>query len=381
MTSPFADTSKIDLKVLLDSVYKAEELIRKFVRKHLEKPKVIPNKSKLRMNNPNIRTQYFGLMMFYQQILIPYFDKKVARGAEEKIARKWRAAGQEPYYKRVKDGVIDTVAGFQGEVNELIAKLKKTNKEYWRVRAEETRLGSADNIVKGGSPESELPSGLDLDEDGESEHEHEVPGDNTKVPCPGGGNCSGEFCGGVDKATGWRKGGSKNKWYCGFCWGAIFGDMEEDFIKRIKDLDKLSEDEKQNFIKQVRSSPSKQIIDIWEQAEEKNKSRGGDERDKDEDDEEVLQSEIEKVIQDIEEELNREPRIIGRDQKWRVYIWASPSLKELKSRKNEVLNDIQDARLRKSQLDQLIKESIQKIKEELAEDPPIGSEELDNPNW
>ncbi|CAG8437264.1 6931_t:CDS:2 [Ambispora leptoticha] len=168
-----SDTSQINLKVLLDSVYKAEDLIRKFVRKHLEKPETIPKTSKLWMNKPDIRTQF-------------------------------KAAGKEPYYKRAKDGVIDEVAGFRIEVNKLKQQKEKNDKEYWRARAEETRLTSADNIVKGGPVESELPSGLDLDldEDGGSEHEHEVPGDGEKVPRPGGGNCPEGFCGNTDKATG-----------------------------------------------------------------------------------------------------------------------------------------------------------------------------------
>ncbi|CAG8437271.1 6932_t:CDS:2 [Ambispora leptoticha] len=138
--------------------------------------------------------------------------------------------------------------------------------------------------------------------------------------------------------------------------------MEKEYIRRVEGLGKLSKGEKQDFIRQILSSPSSKIFSIWQQAEEKHKNRGGN---KEENDDKDLQIEIQKTILEIEEELNKEPKIIR---------------KELKSRKKEILDDIQDTRQRKSQLDGLVKESIQQVKEELAKEPPIGLEDLDNPN-
>ena len=61
---------------------------------------------------------------------------------------------------------METVMGFAPEVNKLFAKKKKTNKKYLRRTAEQTRLSSADNILKGGPVETSEPSDFDLGGDG-----------------------------------------------------------------------------------------------------------------------------------------------------------------------------------------------------------------------
>ncbi|MCE8169848.1 MAG: hypothetical protein I3273_07070, partial [Candidatus Moeniiplasma glomeromycotorum] len=385
MTSPFADTSNIELKILLDSRYKAEELIRKFVNKHLEKPENIPNKCKLRMNNPNIRTQYFGLIMFYQQILIPHFRTQMETEAEEKIAKEWRERGEEPYFKSAKTGATATKPGFKPEVDKLIEKLEKSHKFYGRARIEETRLSSADNIIKGGPVESDVPSGLDLDDDGQSENPKTPPpktppkpkkNNGEKTPSPDGKSCPGEYCGGVKKATGWRQGGGKNKWYCQFCWGAVFGADEDKYITKIKGLDKLTEEEKQFYINRIYDSSVSKFESIWLEAKNKNDSQ----KDRDEDDNEEplnFSTKIAQAIQEIEAELNKEPKILlEKDEDWRDYIEASLTLPQLQERKNKILAEIRLLRQKQQggdhNLTELRTHYTNLIKSSLNKNPPIS---------
>jgi DnaJ domain len=198
---------------------------------------------------------------------------------------------------------------------------------------------------------------------------------NKKVPRPGGGNCPGEYCSGVREATSWRQGGSRNKWYCESCWGDIFGKKEDEYIQKIKALDKLTEEEKQDFISQIHNSPSSKFEHIWQQAKEKNDSREGGSKN--------LQSEIQKAIQEIEAELNKEPKITTEDDEWKIYIETSPTLAILQSRKQKVLDDIQEIREKKggnSNLTELRLRAIHLIKREL-EKNSISNSELPNPNW
>jgi hypothetical protein len=92
-----------------------------------------------------------------------------------------------------------------------------------------------------------------------------------------------------------------------------------------------------------------------------------------------LQAEIQKAIAEIESELNKEPKINEKNSpsgtNWRTYITNSSNLDELKTRKKEILDNIQTARKQK-----LLNDAIQQIKNDLAQEPPIANNELSNPN-
>src|SRR5439155_2883361 len=96
-------------------------------------------------------------------------------------------------------------------------------------------------------------------------------------------------------------------------------------------------------------------------------------------------TEIQKAIQEIEAELNREPKIIENEfeSNWRTYLRNSANFIQLESRKQEILDNIQEIRGQEEpkELSQLRQGIIQKILNELAKSPPIEDEELNEPNW
>jgi hypothetical protein len=223
-------------------------------------------------------------------------------------------------------------------------------------------------------------------EGGETPEPSPKPKKNEKKPRPGGGNCPGEYCGGVREATGWRQGGSRNKWYCEFCWGAIFGADEDEYIKKIRSLDKLTEAEKQDFISQIHNNPPSKFEEIYQQAKDKNEKKGGDEEEEDNGDDGNLPDKIQQAIQEIEAELNKEPKLTLTNEEWRSWIKNSSTLAILKSRKQKILDDIQALRQQKGgeqnqNLTELQNHAIHQINQELEKNPPVSTQELDNPNW
>src|SRR5438128_2693162 len=92
---------------------------------------------------------------------------------------------------------------------------------------------------------------------------------------------------------------------------------------------------------------------------------GGDNMDK------IFQSEVKKAVQEINSKLDQCPKVNSEELKfvgWRTYLVNSANLYQLDSRKKEILVNIQEIRQQKGQkgLEQLRKEAIQQIREELA---------------
>jgi hypothetical protein len=155
----------------------------------------------------------------------------------------------------------------------------------------------------------------------------------------------------------------------------------------------LTEDEKDKFKDMIRNSflesDWKEAVDEAEiliaQRQKENEENGEDDENS-----EDFSTEIKKTFLEIRAELDRKPKIneeevnisFDFDGSWENYLLDSDSLSQLVERKRQLITIIRDIRRRedKGELDQVRKVGILKIKEELDKDPPIKSEELDNPN-
>ncbi|RHZ35531.1 J domain-containing protein [endosymbiont GvMRE of Glomus versiforme] len=85
-------------------------------------------------------------------------------------------------------------------------------------------------------------------------------------------NPEGKTCPGCDakKAVGWKK-GNRDKYFCQSCWNTLF--EGEKYVKKIKELDKLTEEEKKFFIKEIYSNQDSKFEGIWKKAKEKDKKK------------------------------------------------------------------------------------------------------------
>ncbi|CAG8630189.1 7339_t:CDS:2 [Paraglomus occultum] len=147
----------------------------------------------------------------------------------------------------------------------------------------------------------------------------------------------------------------------------------------------LSEDERDKFKGIILKGLSEdQFKGVVLQVQNLIQTRRGNEDDENND---VLQSQIQKTINEIDFELNKSPKINEEEidfdlVSWRNYLLGSVDLNQLASRREEILSVVKKIRQQKkkkkqgSELDQVRKEAIQKIREELTKSPPIESEEL-----
>ena len=244
----FADTSHIKLDVLLDSVYKAEQLIKKFVEIHNRDKSSFTSQITSRMSKGDVKSQLIGLTILYQQKIIPEIENKIRKDARLEIEAEWRKKGKEPYYQKeigtTGKKVKETAPGFDNQFRKRVDKKKKSDKVYWRRTAEQTRIGSASNIINGGPIESDIPSGFEMG----------GGGDNGYTPPPrpdsGGNNQANEcsVCKGAKKdQKEWFK-SSNQKEYCGKCYRQYF---IANFLKKLAGWNQLGSKTQVHYLSQI----------------------------------------------------------------------------------------------------------------------------------
>jgi len=465
MASPFTDTSKIELNILLDSVAKAENFIRLFATEHLKAEAFIRTRNAsavIMLRRTDVEKKGHALKTIYQNVILPYLEKELKDVAFTKIKAKWDDAGKPTTRKRSVAGATgrvefeEEVPEFEQEVNKLFEKKKNTKgSEYKRRLKEQTRIGSATNIVgKIQKPETDLPSGYKMDDDGNSEEPDTPKTPNNEKPdselyrtCPqcrqsklwsnrwtnyknsDPAVCSQDClfnwlvekkkitpkrCTRCQKVktpsqSAWEKRGGK--FYCGDidCSENRYkkskkpdgspkpdlGQLQRQYLQILTNLsgwgELLTEDERNNFKNMIKKivvpleTEFEKVINqarIWIA-----KKRGENPDEDDEKDNQNLPSATQKAIQEIENELNKEPKITLTNEKWRTYIENSATLVILHSRKQKILADIRVLRQQQKggnenhNLTELRTYTIHQIKQALNLNPPVSSSELTNPNW
>jgi hypothetical protein len=159
--------------------------------------------------------------------------------------------------------------------------------------------------------------------------------------------------------------------------------QRNEWIKKLKGLEGwnlLAEDKQDEFIGLLKMyKVPDQFLDVLKMVEAEIRDVQGDGGDKN------LRVEVQEAVQEVEIELNQEPRIFEEELEldWRDYLWNSGNLTQLASRKEEIIVDIQNIRLLKKRGDlvQLREEAILQIRKSLSEDPPVETEELSIPDW
>jgi len=99
----------------------------------------------------------------------------------------------------------------------------------------------------------------------------------------------------------------------------------------------------------------------------------------------ATQEEIKKAIQEVKAELNKEPKIIEKNEEWRAWLENCSSLEELNRKKQEILSEIKTWREQQegdnSNLTEFQTHTIHLIKQQLNKSPSVSNSELINPNW
>ncbi|CAG8601737.1 4685_t:CDS:2 [Paraglomus brasilianum] len=157
------------------------------------------------------------------------------------------------------------------------------------------------------------------------------------------------------------------------CTTSFFQKLKQKYIQQIKNLDKLTEEEKRDFIDQIENGLPGNFDNILQQAKIINQNRGGND----------LFSEIQKAIQEIEAELLKEPVITSEELDadspigWKEELESVSGLADLNNKKEIILKAIKEKRALKTKtpLKIFLQQIIQQIKSELNKKPKL--QELD----
>ncbi|CFW92921.1 protein of unknown function [endosymbiont DhMRE of Dentiscutata heterogama] len=394
------DTAKnINLSTLLNSIPKAENLLRQFATVFN-----IPW-----TNHKIVRAK---LQQQYEKRIFPPINTRVKGEVRTRLKSKWQREGKNP-----SGGVFETQVVIEFDEWTKLGK----DKEHRRRSQKQQRINTCHDIIEGkSSPETDLPSGFEMDNDGNSQTPNAGP-NTDNAPCY---KCK------KKQSVDWKyRKPPKNQWWCINCWNLVpncaypgcykkgwkvsaetgtkrfcTGEHLKEWLKNkenqqnspprprtkqqyfqelnnLMDWELLNYNEQEKFKDMIRNSSSETdwknaIQQAKQKIAERRRENGEEDEEEDNNNNTNLAAEIQKAIQEIKTELNKEPKITLTNDDWQTYISTSANLGELQSRKQEVLDNVRDLRRQNA-----LNEAIQRIKNALSQQPVIKNEELSNPNW